>query len=100
MSHQEKEFEMKYVAAFVGLSLVAGTALAFDRDDDRAPTASERASVEQVLRAGGFVSWEEIELDDDGPVWDVDDARTRDGARYDVKIDPSTLRITRRQLDR
>ncbi len=90
----------KYVVGFVGLSLIAGSALAVGRDDDRPPTSAERTSVERVLRDGGFVSWEEIELDRDGPVWDVDDARTRDGARYDVKIDPATLRILRRQIDR
>ena len=91
---------MKYVAAFAGLSLVAGTAFAFDRDNDRQPNSSERASLERLLREGGFVAWEEIELDSDGPVWDVDDARTRDGTRYDVKIDPNSMRIIRRQRDR
>nr|WP_314447158.1 PepSY domain-containing protein [uncultured Sphingomonas sp.] len=67
---------------------------------DRAPTPSERAAVERVLQRAGFVSWEEIELDDDGPLWEVDDARTRAGLRYDLKIDPRTLRIVKRERDR
>lgn len=67
---------------------------------DRPPTGAERAAVERVLRGGGFVSWEDIELDDDGPYWDVDDARIPDGRRYDVKIDPRSMRIIRRQIDR
>ena len=67
---------------------------------DRMPNDTERAAVEQTLRAAGFVSWEEIELDDDGPRWEVDDARTNDGRRYDVKIDPKTMRIVRQERDR
>ena len=61
---------------------------------DRAPTAVERTAIERVLRQAGFVSWEQIELDDDGPR-----ARTRAGVRYDVKIDPRTLRIVKRERD-
>ena len=66
---------------------------------DRAPTAAERTAVERVLRQAGFVSWEEIELDDDGPHWEVDDARTRAGVRYDLKIDPRSMRIVKRERD-
>jgi hypothetical protein len=47
---------------------------------DRPPTEVERAAIEKVLKAQGFVSWEEVEYDDDSPqrppVWDIDDART------------------------
>ena len=67
---------------------------------DRPPSDSERVALERVLRGAGFHSWEKIELDDDGPSWDVDDARAQDGRRYDVKIDPRSIRIVRRQLDR
>lgn len=87
---------MKITTTTMALLLVASPALAADR----LPTEAERAAVERVLRAGGFVSWEEIELDDDGPLWDVDDARAADGRRYDVKIDPRSMRIVRRQIDR
>ena len=81
--------------AFAGsAALLASPALA-----DRPPNAQERAAVERVLKANGFLSWEEIELDDDGPRWEVDDARVRDGRRYDIKINPRTMRIVRRELD-
>ena len=83
-----------FAAAPIAL-LAASPALA-----DRAPTDSERAAVEQTLRGAGFVSWEEIELDDDGPRWEVDDARARDGRRYDIKIEPTTMRIVRQERDR
>lgn len=87
---------MKTIAATMALLLAASPLAAADRS----PTQAERTAVERVLRAGGFVSWEEIELDDDGPHWDVDDARIANGTRYDVKIDPRSMRIVRRQIDR
>lgn len=80
--------------AFFGTAALAAPAFA-----DRAPNATERASLERVLKAAGFVNWEEIELDDDGPLWEVDDARTRNGQRFDLKIDPRTLRIVKRSRD-
>lgn len=76
------------------IALAASPALA-----DRPPNDGERAALERVLRANGFASWDEIELDDDGPRWEIDDARTANGQRYDVKIDPRTLRIVRRERD-
>jgi hypothetical protein len=64
---------------------------------DRPPTPAERAAIEQALRSEGFVGWEAIELDDGA--WEVDDARTKDGVKYDLKLDPSTLRIVKRDRD-
>ena len=85
---------------FAALSIVATALLvAAPAAADRPPDARERAAIEGVLRAQGFVSWEEIELDDDGPRWEVDDARATDGRRYDVKLDPRTMRIVRRERD-
>lgn len=87
-------------AAFSTFVLAAGPAAA---DDDRPPTPQERAAIEKVLRAEGFVSWEEIELDDDRPqrqpVWDVDDARGEDGKAFDLKLEPGTLKVLRRTAD-
>lgn len=79
-----------------GAALIAVPALA-----DRPPSASERAAVEAVLKANGFVSWEEIELDDDGPLWEVDDARTANNSdgKFDIKIDPTTMKIVKREQD-
>jgi hypothetical protein len=87
---------MKLIAlAAAGAALVAATpALA-----DRAPTATEAAAIEKAVRAAGFVSWEEIELDDDGPYWEVDDARMPDGKRYDLKLRPGTYEIVKRELE-
>jgi len=89
--------KMVLMASAVGVAVLASApALA-----DRAPTASERAAIEKVLKASGFVSWEEIELDDDGPYWEVDDARTanRRAGKFDLKIDPASMKITKRARD-
>lgn len=63
---------------------------------DRYPTKGERASVASVLRAHGFVSWQEIEWDDGR--WEVDDARHHSGRVYDLDI--AGGRIVRRERER
>lgn len=88
---------MKYLAcAALAGALAATPALA-----DRQPNATERAAIEKVLKANGFVSWEEIELDDDGPYWEVDDARTanRKDGKFDIKIAPDSMKIIRKTRD-
>jgi len=52
----------------------------------REPTAAERAAVEEVLRAHGFESWEEIETDDGASGWEVNGARRSDGRKYDLEL--------------
>ncbi|MDP3175096.1 MAG: PepSY domain-containing protein [Phenylobacterium sp.] len=83
----------------VSAALLASPTLA----KDRAPTQQEQAAIEKVLRAEGFVAWEEIEYDDDRPirqpVWDIDDARTADGKMFDVRLEPGTLKVLRRTAD-
>jgi hypothetical protein len=82
-----------YATLFVStLGLAATPALA-----DRPPSQAERTAIEKVLRAQGYVSWEEIEFDDGR--WEVDDARTRNGREYDLKLDPATLHVVKRVLD-
>ena len=76
------------------LSTVAMTAVA----DDRKPTPEERAKIEAALKAEGFTSWGEIELDDD-KVWEVVDAKHSDGKEYDLELDPETLAITDKDPD-
>ena len=49
--------------------------------------------------AGGDFVLEEVELDDDGPYWEVDDARMADGKRYDLKLRPGTYEIVKRELE-
>lgn len=71
-----------------GLLAFASPALAAD---DRRPTADELTAIEAVLRDAGYVSGDDIELDDG--VWEVDDARKADGTEHDLEIDPAGLAI-------
>jgi Peptidase propeptide and YPEB domain len=64
---------------------------------DRAPSPEERARIESVLREQGFKSWGEIELDDN--VWEVDDAVTADGSKYDLKLNSNDLSVIKREQD-
>ena len=84
----------RYAMALVLLPLFSAPALA----DDRAPTAEERTKIEAALKAEGFQSWGDIELDDDR-AWDVDDARHSDGKEYDLELDKTTFAITKRDPD-
>lgn len=83
-------------AAALGL---AGTLTAGAVAADRAPTQQEQASIEKALKAAGYVSWEEIELDDDGPYWDIDDARKSDKTRWDVKLAEGSYEILSQEAD-
>ncbi len=76
------------------LAALASPALA-----DRAPTAEERAAIEAKLKAEGFTRWESIELEDDGSVWEVDDAVGADGREYDLELRFGTLEIVDRDAD-
>lgn len=88
---------MNVVQGLAILSLASAVVTPAWADDDRPPTPEERAAIEQVLRAEGFVRWDDIELDD--AVWEVDDARTADGREFDLKLRPGTLEILRREPD-
>jgi hypothetical protein len=79
------------------LMMFLASALAGPAAADRAPTAEERAKIEAILKADGFVSWEEIEGDDKG--WEVDDARHSDGTKYDLKLEAETFAILSRNKD-
>tara|TARA_R110002094_G_scaffold183029_1_gene160571 strand:- start:206 stop:478 length:273 start_codon:yes stop_codon:yes gene_type:complete len=76
---------MKFLvlSAFIVMSGLSFSTPAFA---DRDPTADELAKLTQRLNDLGYQSWEEIELDDDGPYWEIDDARKADGSRWDLKL--------------
>ncbi|WBX83461.1 PepSY domain-containing protein [Sphingosinicella microcystinivorans] len=78
-------------AALIGISAPAFA--------DRGATATEIEKIIPVLKAAGYVSWEEIELDDDGPHFEVDDARKADGSKWDVKLSTTDFQIVREKKD-
>lgn len=85
---------MKNVLLPLALVLIASPALA-----DRAPNPEERAAIEAKLQAEGFTQWKSIELEDDGTIWEVEDASGADGREYDLDLRFGTLEIVKRDPD-
>jgi hypothetical protein len=79
------------------LVVAVGTLLPGQILADRAPHPEERSRIETMLRNEGYTHWGKIELDDDDEVWQVDNAYASDGHRYDLRLDPDTLRIITRE---
>jgi len=83
------------VLLFLGLMLAVPTAHA---EDDH-PTAEQRTRIEAALRQLSFVSWGEIERENDGREWEVEDARTADGRKFDVRLSADDLSELSRRVD-
>jgi hypothetical protein len=83
--------------ATMALVALVGAGIATPAYADRDPTPEERARIMEALRAAGYDSPDDIELDDG--VWEVDDARGSDGAEYDLELDPDSLEIVSRDRD-
>lgn len=81
-------------ALATSLLLAAPIAMADDR-----PNPEERTRIEAALRQMGFVSWDEIEREDGGRVWEVDDARMPDGSKFDLRLAAIDLREIERKPD-
>ena len=86
---------MKQAVQLFAALVLSASATATAAHADRYPTKGERSSVTSVLRAHGFVSWQDIERDDGR--WEVDDARHRSGRVYDLDIVGG--RIVRRERE-
>ena len=78
---------MKWRLGFVVFALSTAAALA--------ATAPDKAKVEAALKAQGFTSWKSIELDEG--IWDVEDAVDSTGKKFDLKLDPKTLKIVKKE---
>ncbi|KAB1076126.1 PepSY domain-containing protein [Methylobacterium planeticum] len=78
-------------ASIAGIGL-AGTALA----DEKLP-AEQQTKVEALLKQEGFTRWKKIELDD-GMI-EVDDAIDASGKQFDLKLDPKSLAIVKREAE-
>ena len=83
---------LRWLFALAFLAVIVAPAIA-----DRKPTPEERARIESVLREQGFTRWDKIEFDDDDESWDVDDAVSADGRKYDLKLDADDLSIIKRE---
>lgn len=82
--------------------LVAGVAGVADpvaaKDEERAPTAEERERVLKALEALGYKEPKEIEIE--GRYIEVEDALHTDGKRYELKLDPKTLKVLKRKVEK
>ena len=79
----------------LGAIVAAAIAVPAQADEEAGP--EDRARIAEALRAAGYESFEEAELDDG--VWEVDDAVGSDGMQYDLELDPETLEIIRKEED-
>lgn len=68
------------VAAALALAPLS-SALAWDNE----PSGTESGVIAEALLDQGYVSWGKIKFDDG--VWKVDDARTVEGRKVDLKLD-------------
>lgn len=84
------------LAAFVTalLLLLPGLVLADDK-----PTPDERQRIEGALRTMGFTNWDDIEREDDGRAWKVEDVRAADGTKWKLKLAVDDLRVLKRERD-
>lgn len=78
------------MALILGSSMVPALA-------DRAPNSDELRNIEDSLKAAGFIRWDDVELDDG--LWEVDDAISADGGKYDLKLDRSFTIVSRDKDD-
>ncbi len=58
---------------------------------DEHPSPDQRTRIEAALTKLGFERPGEIERSDDGRAGKVDDARTRDGTQYDLRLSTDDL---------
>jgi hypothetical protein len=86
------------IRRYTAILAIFALAVLSDALADERPTAEERAKIEAALRSHGFVRWGEIERDD-GATWEVDDAYTTDGRKFELKLRVDTLDIVKRESD-
>jgi hypothetical protein len=73
------------MAALASLLALAPLSAAVAGEHD--PTGEEKAMISEALLDQGFRDWGKIKFEDG--LWEVDDARTHDGSKVDVKLDAS-----------
>jgi hypothetical protein len=84
---------MRLNTALIAVTFLVGFGVAAQADE-KLP-AEQQAKVEAMLRQEGLTKWKEIELDDN--VIEVDDAIDANGKQFDLKLDPKTLVVMKRE---
>jgi Peptidase propeptide and YPEB domain len=90
---------MRLPTAALALALATGFtgALAGSARADEKLPPDQQTKVEAMLKQEGFTKWKKIELDD-GMI-EVDDAIDASGKQFDLKLDPKSLAIVKREAE-
>ncbi|WP_336486710.1 PepSY domain-containing protein [Methylobacterium nigriterrae] len=88
---------MRLTTAALALALALALPLAGAAMADQKLAPDQQAKVEALLKQEGFTKWKEIELDD-GMI-EVDDAIDASGKKFDLKLDPKTMAIVKREAE-
>jgi len=89
----------KFGLPIAALSLLGTLAVAAPARADEHPSGDTRTRIEAALQDRGFESWGEIERSDDGRAWKVDDARLRNGGKYELRLSTDDLHEISRHVD-
>ncbi|NOG69389.1 PepSY domain-containing protein [Roseicella sp. DB1501] len=90
--HRRSAFRLALLGFAMAATLSVAQAADRRRVENDAPTAAERKRIEGVLHERGYVRWKEIEREDAGKTWEVDDAYMADGKRYDLRLSADDLK--------
>lgn len=86
---------MRFTATVLACALSMTLAAGAMADQKLAP--DQQTKVEAMLKQEGFTKWKKIEMED-GMI-EVDDAIDANGKEFDLKLDPNSLAIVKREAD-
>ncbi|WP_336490279.1 PepSY domain-containing protein [Methylobacterium nigriterrae] len=86
---------MRFTPIALALALPLAVCASAMADQKLAP--DQQTKVEEVLKKEGFTKWKKIEMEH-GMI-EVDDAIDANGKEFDLKLDPNSLAIVKREAD-
>jgi len=81
----------------IALALALPLAVCTGAMADQKLAPDQQAKVEDMLKKEGFTKWKKIEMED-GMI-EVDDAVDAKGKEFDLKLDPNSLAVVKREAD-
>ncbi|MGE4047726.1 MAG: PepSY domain-containing protein [Acetobacteraceae bacterium] len=57
------------------------------------PSAEEMQRIEKALKRSGFKTWGDVESEDNGRLWKVEDALAADGNTYTILLSAGNVRV-------
>ncbi|GEP07868.1 PepSY domain-containing protein [Methylobacterium oxalidis] len=86
---------MRFTMTALACALSVTFAVSAVADEKLAP--EQQTKVEAMLKQQGFTKWKKIEMED-GMI-EVDDAIDANGKEFDLKLDPTSLEIKKREAE-